>query len=112
MVYRPERRLHPRHPCSVTGSNPVVATVGLPQRAAFVCDVSSRGLGIMTTHSLTVGGVVPIWLAPKAVSPSRQSLGRVVHCAAISPDLHRAGLVALDVGGETMFGELLAEVSA
>ena len=112
MFSRPERRTVPRHPCPVVGSNPVVATVGLSQRAAFLCDVSPRGVGIVTTHSLAVGGVAPVWLAPKAGSPSRQALGRVIHCAALSPDLHRAGLAVLDSTGEALFTELLAEVSA
>jgi hypothetical protein len=88
-----------------------VATIGIVPRAAFVSDVSASGVGVVTTHPMAVGSVVPIWLALGAGSASRQALVRVVHATAVSPDLHRIGLVTLDEGGEALFAELLGQVS-
>src|SRR5262249_38212076 len=55
-----ERRTSPRHAFATSGSNPVVATVGLVPRAAFVADLSSGGAGRLPPPPPPRGGIVPL----------------------------------------------------
>lgn len=106
-----ERRRQPRRSISTTGSNPVVATMGIVPRAALVCDLSPEGIGLVTTDPPPVGSIVPVWLAIPPGNPSTLLLGRVIYVRATSPDLHRVGLSWLDDSGQTTLVELLARLS-
>lgn len=108
--YPPDRRAHERRPFATEGSNPLVATVGVVPRAAFVCDLSAAGLAMLTTDPPPVGSVVPVWLA---VSPSRESqlvLVRVIDVTAVSTELHRVGAESVEEAGAAVLQQVLAEV--
>jgi hypothetical protein len=104
-----ERRSAQRRSFATNGSNPVVATVGLVPRAAFLADLSTGGAGLVTTDPPPVGSIVPLWLAIPPGSLSRLVLVRVVYSLPVSEDLHRVGLACLDEAGANLFRELLAQ---
>src|SRR5262245_50509080 len=103
----PERRHMPRHAFATDGSNPVVVTLGVVPRAAFVCDLSATGLAVLTIDPPPMGSIVPLWLATTPGAPSRLMLVRVIHIQVVSEDLHRLGLACLDESSQVIFEELL-----
>jgi hypothetical protein len=91
-----DRRSRPRRLFATSGSNPVVATIGVVPRAAFLCDLGPGGVALLTTDPPAVGSVVPVWLALPVGAPSQIVLLRVVYAQAQGPDLHRLGLCGVD----------------
>jgi hypothetical protein len=104
----PERRVHSRRPFLTTGSNPVVATIGILPRAALVCDLSVGGIGLLVTDPPPVGSIVPVWLAVPPGSPSRLLLVRVVYVQEEANELFRLGLSCLDEAAAIICREMLA----
>lgn len=106
-----ERRAHLRHTFVTTGSNPVVATIGVVPRAALLSDLSPAGVGLLTTDPPPVGSVVPVWLALPIGAPSRLVLLRVVYTEVETSDLHRLGLCCLDDTSGAVLGDLMDAVN-
>jgi hypothetical protein len=104
----PDRRSYARHPIATTGSNPLIATVGLLPRAVLVCDISPVGIGLLAAFSPPLGAVLPIWLPSPPGQPSGLVLARVVHVQPPNPDnLHRIGLFCADEVGQSELQQLL-----
>jgi hypothetical protein len=106
-----ERRAHLRYTFVTTGSNPVVATIGVVPRAALLSDLCPAGVGLLTTDPPPIGSVVPVWLALPIGAPSRLVLLRVVYAEAETADLHRLGLCSLDDTSSAVLRDLLEAVN-
>src|SRR5262245_14655199 len=93
-----ERRNELRHRLALNGSNPVVVTAGVLPRAALVSDVSSLGLGLLTTFAPPVGSVLPVWLPGLPGDPSDVALLNVIHVRPGTGRLFHVGTVCHDEG--------------
>ena len=103
-----ERRSHPRRLFAATGSNPLIATLGVLPRAALVCDISPAGLGLLTTFAPPVGAILPVWLATSPGEPSALLLATVVHVQPPSSDgLYRMGVSCHDDSGRVVLRDLM-----
>ena len=91
-----DRRYDTRLAIPSASSNPLSATLGVVPRAAMVCDVSLRGLGLITVDPPPVDSLVPVWLAMPAAALSELLLGRVVHSEPLGGTLHRIGVTCSD----------------
>jgi hypothetical protein len=88
---RQERRANPRFSPSPSGTNPLVATVGLDPRAALVLDLSRNGIGLLTTAPPPDGSVVPVWLPRRHEPTSALLLVCVIHSFRQPDELFRVG---------------------
>jgi hypothetical protein len=106
-----ERRSHPRRQLVTSGSNPLIATLGVLPRAALVCDISPQGLGLLTTFAPPVGAILPVWLPGPPGQPSGLILATVVHVQEPASDgLYRVGIACHDESGRSMLRDLIARL--
>jgi hypothetical protein len=91
-----ERRAHPRHRLATTGSNPLVATVGIWPRCALVYDLSLGGISLLITQPPPVGSVVPVWLAGAHPPPATPLLVTIIYLLPHGDNLYRVGGQFLD----------------
>ncbi len=106
-----DRRSHPRQSIANTGSNPVIATVGILPRAALVYDLTPNGLGLLTTFAPPVGALLPVWLPGPPGQPSNLVLVTVIHVQPPGSDgLFQMGVVCHDDNGRTVLGEMIARL--
>jgi len=85
----------------------LVASVGVVPRTAFVSDLSTNGLGVVTTDPPPPGTVVPIRVAGPPGPASRLLLARVIYCLVCGEGLYRLGLSCIDDSGMAVLNELL-----
>jgi hypothetical protein len=108
-----EQRIQPRQAIATSGSNPLIATVGVLPRAALVCDISPSGLGLLTTFAPPVGALLPVWLPGPPGQPSHLILAAVVHVQPPSgDDLYHIGVACHDDSARGVLAELLARLGA
>jgi hypothetical protein len=91
-----ETRIWARRGFSMEGSNPLIATVGIYTRCAFVHDLSEGGIGLLITDPPPVGAVVPVWLPRPDGGPSTLLLVAIVHSSPQADGLHRVGGTLID----------------
>src|SRR5262249_53553517 len=103
-----DRRAQPRRPIPTSGSNPLVATLGLLPRPALVCDLSPTGLGVLLTNPPPPGTLVPVWLPGEPGRPSLLFLAQVMHLSIDPGPLFHVGLMAIDEPGRAVLAEALA----
>jgi hypothetical protein len=91
-----DRRSWSRQRFASRSSNPLIATVGVYTRCAFVDDLSAGGISLLITDPPPVGAVVPVWLPRQDGGPSSLLLVAIVH-STLQPDgLHRVGGSLID----------------
>ena len=106
-----ERRLQPRRQVMTGGSNPLIATLGVLPRAALICNLSTCGLGLLTTFAPPEGAILPVWLPGPPGQPSGLILGTVIHVQQPAADgLYRVGIACHDECGRALLGELLGRL--
>ena len=93
-----ERRNELRRRLTMAGSNPVIVTAGVLPRAALLSDVSSLGLGMLTTFAPPVGSVLPVWLPGRPGEPSDLALVDVIHVRPSTASLYHVGTACHDEG--------------
>ena len=91
----------------MTGSNPVIVTAGVLPRAALVSDVSSLGLGMLTTFAPPVGSVLPVWLPGQPGDASDLALVSVIHVRPTSDSLYHVGTACHDEGSAALLREFV-----
>jgi hypothetical protein len=105
-----EQRNDVRYRLQTTGSNPIIVTAGVLPRAALVCDLSSRGLGLLATFAPPVGSVLPVWLPGQPGEVSSVILVHVIHVQPATDALHRIGAVCHDEPSAAALAEFLARL--
>ena len=91
-----ERRARARRLFKTQGFNPLVATVGVYTRCAFVHDLSEGGISLLLTDPLPVGAVVPVWLPRQDGGPSSLLLVAIAYSNPQEGGLHRVGGALID----------------
>jgi hypothetical protein len=94
----------------MTGSNPVIVTAGVLPRAALVSDVSSLGLGLLTTFAPPVGSVLPLWLPGQPGEASDLVLVNVIHVRPSSDCLHHVGIACHDESSAATLREFVTRL--
>src|SRR5262245_2559987 len=94
----------------MNGSNPVIVTAGVLPRAALVSDVSSLGLGLLTTFAPPVGSLLPVWLPGRPAEPSDLLLVSVIHVRPSTDSLFHVGTACHDEGSAALLREFVARL--
>jgi hypothetical protein len=107
-----ERRSQNRRVFPAKTSNPLSARIGVVPRGALVVDVSTHGLGLVTTDPPPVGSLVPVWVASHSGPCSELLLGRITHSEPIDRTLHRIGMAYADEADLVVLRTLYESLSA